>query len=267
MDDLFATVGVEAAWQVTDLTSGATLGQHADEPLPMVSLSKVVQALVVFRLADGRELDPSQPVTLLPDGRAHGTTGISAMADPVTLSLRDAAYLALTISDNAAGDALFDATGPATIADHLHGLDLDEIHVLEPMRDLYDRVDGNDPDPFAAPSTNTATPRSLVRLLELIWTDRAASAESCAMLRDLMARQVWQQRLASAFPAPDITVAGKTATAAGLRHEIGVITYPGPRPYAAAILTNSLLAQPDHRADATIGEAARRGIHQLRRPR
>lgn len=267
MDELFGRVGVEAAWQVTDLATGATLGSHVDGALPIVSISKVAATVVAFRLADRGQLDLRRSVTLLPDGRSAGTTGISAMSDPVTLSLRDAAYLALTISDNAAGDALFDAVGADTMAEELESLGLEKIRVREPMRDLYDRLASHGPAAFDADATNTATPRALLRMLELVWTDRAAAPSSCATIRDLMRRQVWNQRLAGAFPATDIDVAGKTATAAGMRHEIGVVTYPGDRHYLIAILTHRLTDVEDHRTDATIGETARRAIHHLRRQR
>lgn len=262
----FEAVGLEAAWQVSDLSSQATVGEHVDEPLPMVSLVKVVWLLVLLRLVDRGDLDPSAPVTLTPDGRARGTTGVSAMSDPVTMSLRDAAYLALTISDNAAGDALYDAVGVGRIADELATLELSDITALEPMRDLYDRLEDDCvADPFAAPTTNTATPRALGRLLTLVWSNAAASERSCEQIRNLMARQVWGHRLAPAFPARDITVAAKSATAGGLRHEMGVITYPGAHSYVAVMMTNQVTAEPDHRADETIGRAARSAIVQLRR--
>lgn len=267
MDDLFGRVGVEGAWQVTDLATGATLGAHVDDALPIVSISKVAATLVAFRLADHGDLDLRSSITLSPDGRSAGTTGISAMCDPVTISLRDAAYLALTISDNAAGDALFDAVGSVTMAEELESLGMGAIHVREPMRDLYDRLTLDVATAFDADTTNTATPRALTRMLELVWSDLAASPASCATIRNLMHRQVWNQRLAGAFPATDITVAGKTATAGAMRHEIGVVTYPGPRHYLVAILTHRLTDADDHRIDAAIGEVARRAIHQLRRHR
>lgn len=267
MDELWASVGVEAAWQVLDLDSGHTVGAHEDAQLPIVSVAKVPIAVVAYRLAERGAIDLTQPVTLHPDGRSAGTTGISAMRDPVTISLRDAAYLALTISDNAAGDALWDALPPGSAREELDALGLHEIVLREPMRDLYDRVhhwqQAGGTDPFK--EANSASPRALIQLLELLWTDRAASTEACATIRDLMSRQVWNQRLAKAFPAVNIHVAGKTGTVLGLRHEIGVVTYPEPRHYLVAVLTNSLTLEPDHRADSAIGEATRRAILSLRR--
>ena len=102
-------------------------------------------------------------------------------------------------------------------------------------------------------------------MLELIWCDQAAAASSCAQIRDHMSRQVWHERIARAFPAIDIDVAGKTAPFLTLRHEIGVVGYPDGRRDAVAILTHSLTGLHDHRADRTIGEVARRAVAALRR--
>lgn len=269
MNEMWATLGAEAAWQVIDLATGDAIGEHEAVQLPIVSVAKVPITLAVYRLADRGLIDLTQPVTLHPDGRSAGTTGISAMHDPVTISLRDAAYLALTISDNAAGDALWDALPSGAAQEEIAALGLEEITLREPMRDLYDRVHEwethGGADPFDG--ANTATPRALTNLLELVWTGTAASPASCAIIRDLMTRQVWNQRLAKAFPAINISVAGKTGTVLGLRHEIGVVTYPGTRHYLVAVLTNSISLEPDHRVDAAIGEAARRAILALRRRR
>jgi beta-lactamase class A len=277
MEALFDSVSLEGVWHVREVGTGRALGSRQDTPVALASVSKVPLTLAVQRMADRGLIDLRQSVELRPDGRSAGATGISAMQDSVTLSLRDAAYLALTISDNAAADALWDATSRDAVAAELNALGLDAIQLHQPMRDLYDAkiaeggVTGNDEARHTdwrcldLAHANHATPESLTRMLELIWTDQAASAASCAYLRDLMSRQVWHERLARAFPALDIDVAGKTATFLTLRHEIGVISYPdGPR-YAVAVLTHSLTALHDHRADRVIGEVARRAIAGLRR--
>ena len=277
MEELFDSVSLEGAWHVREIETGRTTGGHENTPVALASVGKVPLTLALQRLGDRGEVDLRQLVDLRPDGRSAGTTGISAMQDSVTLSLRDAAYLALTISDNAAADALWDATTPAAIASELAALDLQAICLRQPMRDLYDAktVESHHPDHDERRYTdwrcldldraNHATPQALTRMLELVWTDQAASPASCAYLRSLMSRQVWHERLARAFPAVDINVAGKTATFLTLRHEIGVVSYPHGQQYAVAVLTRSSTALHDHRADHAIGEVARRAIAALRR--
>lgn len=277
MEELFDSVSLEGAWHVREVGTGRALGSDEDAPVALASVGKVPLTLALHRQADRGLVDLRRSVELRPDGRSAGTTGISAMQDSVTVSLRDAAYLALTISDNAAADALWDATTPDAIAAELAALGLDAIRLRQPMRDLYDArvAEGSANSHDEARHTdwrcldlahaNHATPRALTQMLELIWTDQAASPASCGYLRDLMSRQVWHERLARAFPALDINVAGKTGTFLTLRHEIGVVSYPDGRRYAVAVLTHSLTALHDHRADRVIGEVARRAIAGLRR--
>jgi beta-lactamase class A len=276
MDELFDRVSLEGAWHVREIGTGRAAGGYEDAPVALASVGKVPLVLALQRLADSGEVDLGQLVELRPDGRSAGTTGISAMQDSVTVSLRDAAYLALTISDNAAADALWDATTEDAIAAELAALGLGAIRLRQPMRSLYDaktaeihmgRDEGRHTDwrCLDLDQTNHATPEVLTRMLELIWTDQAASAASCAYLRSLMSRQVWHERLARAFPAVDIEVSGKTGTFLTLRHEIGVVAYPDGQRYAVAVLTHSQTALHDHRADHAIGEVARRAIAGLRR--
>jgi beta-lactamase class A len=276
MEELFDSVSLEGAWHVREVGTGRALGSYEDTPVALASVGKVPLALALHRQADRGLVDLRRSVKLRPDGRSAGTTGISAMQDSVILSLRDAAYLALTISDNAAADALWDATTPDAIAVELAALGLNAIRLQQPMRDLYDATvfEGANNNVEARHTdwrcldlvhANHASPKALTQMLELIWTDQAASPASCAYLRNLMSRQVWHERLARAFPALDISVAGKTATFLSLRHEIGVVSYPDGRHYAVAVLTHSLTAMHDHRADRVIGDVTRRAIAGLRR--
>ena len=60
-------------------------------------------------------------------------------------------------------------------------------------------------------------------------------------------------------------MANKTGTLGALRHDVGVVRFPGEDPYAVAVLTRSARADlilP--RADAAVGAAARHAVDALR---
>lgn len=132
MDQLFDQVSLEGAWHVREIGTGRMLGGYHDVPVAIASVGKVPLTLALYRLADRGTVDLRRIVKLEPDGCSTGATGISAMRDRVSLSLRDAAYLALTISDNAAADALWDATTTRAIAAELDALDLGAIRLSQP---------------------------------------------------------------------------------------------------------------------------------------
>lgn len=268
--ELLRRVDAIGSVRIADLAPASRAGERtraidheAGVALPLASVIKIPIAVTLARLADRGVVDPGAPMRLVPDRRSVGTTGISAMADPVTLSLRDAAYLALTISDNAAADAICDALGgPDAVSTEMAALGV-PIVMTESLRVMYDRL-RTDPE-RAADGASTGSADDCVRLLSLLWRDEAASPQWCARIRDLMARQVWHHRIGSGFPAPDVLVAGKTGTMARWRHEIAVVSYPDGHDYAMAILTEhgDPVAHPGH--DRAIGEIARAGVLAIRR--
>ncbi|NED98256.1 serine hydrolase [Phytoactinopolyspora alkaliphila] len=266
---------------------GREIGLLPDDPVVLASVFKLPLAVAFARAVDDGRLDPTEPVTLSPDTRTPGATGFAAMSDPVTISWRDAVRSMMTVSDNAAADALLDALGTDDVNSTLAELGLTSTRVSGGTRHLYASLiaDFGSPslseairqvqnattldeltsfDPHLTTST-VGTCRDMTALLESVWHDRAASAEQCAFIREVMAQQVWTQRLAAAFPFDDVVVAGKTGTFLALRHEVGVVEYPNGEAYAVAVFTLSTRARlilPG--ADAAIAQAAKLAVAVLR---
>ncbi|MEV1170200.1 serine hydrolase [Nonomuraea sp. NPDC049784] len=279
-DALFRTAGVTGWLYAADIDSGREVGHGPDEPLPSASMFKVPLLVALCRQADAGLLDLSERVTVTAGDRVPGPTGISAMLDDVTISLRDLAYLMITVSDNTSADVLLELVGFDAVNAVLAGFGLHGTRVTQSCRELNDSMGVDtghgwpyvDPEDLARLSvldparTNRSTPRELARLFGLIWRDEAASEESCAWMRGVLNMQVWPHRLASGFPYDDVAVSGKTGTLPTLRSESGVVEYPDGRRYAVAVCTRSFstaLNQP--RADAVIGTAARMAVDHLRR--
>ncbi|MEV4468975.1 serine hydrolase [Nonomuraea salmonea] len=279
-DALFTRAGVTGWLCAADVDTGHELGHGPDELLPTASMFKVPLLVEFCRQADAGLLDPATQVTVPAEGRIPGPTGIAAMLDDVTISLRDLAYLMIAVSDNTSADTLLDLIGCDAVNAMLDGLGLTRTRVVQGAGEGNARMRDDtghgwpylDPEDIARLSaldpahTNRSTPREMVRLFELIWRDEAASAESCAWMRSVLNMQVWPHRLASGFPYDDVAVSGKTGTYPTLRCESGVVEYPDGHRYAVSVFTRSFstaLIQP--RADAVIGTAARMAVDHLRR--
>ncbi|MEV4100783.1 serine hydrolase [Nonomuraea sp. NPDC049649] len=278
--ELFRVAGVTGWLFATDLDSGREVGHDPDEWLPIASMFKVALLVELCRQADAGRLDLSGRVTVRGAERVSGPTGLSAMLDDVTMSLRDLAYLMIAVSDNTAADALLARVGMDAVNAMLEGFGFEATRVLMgagetnasmaedtghgwPYLDPEDLARMRALDPRR---TNRSTPRELARLLGLIWRDEAASPECCAWMRAVLNLQVWPHRLASGFPYDDVAVSGKTGTLPTMRGEAGVVEYPDGGRYAVAVVTRSFspaLNQP--RADAVIGTAARMAVDHLRR--
>ncbi|TDD90147.1 serine hydrolase [Actinomadura darangshiensis] len=283
----FRSAGVTGFLHVVDMDTGREVAVAAGEPVVLASVFKVPLLVTFHRQAAGGVLDPSEQVTLRPDERTAGSTGVSALLDEVRMSLRDLTCLMITVSDNAAADAVMDRVGLDAVNAAAAALGLRDTVIEVDGRGLHEslltdagagsvaevwaRLD--EPgvmnrlralDPLR---TSRSTPRDMTRLLSMIWRDEAAPPDGCAAMRRLFGLQVWPHRLSSGFPYDDVVVSGKTGTLPTLRNEVGAVEYPDGARYAVAVFTRSLLPTAVlPQADAVIGTAARMAVEALRRP-
>lgn len=264
----------------------AEVGLDADTAVVTASVFKVPVMLEVARQMAAGELVATSRVVIPGSRRTAGPTGLSVMLDDVDVSLRDLAFLMMSVSDNTATDVVMGLVGVDRIAATLASLGLRETVVAQDCEQLLAEFAGDlgidlaseepvaftdlDPAKVAAARalnarhTNRTTPREMTRLLSLIWTDEAGPAEACAEVRRIMALQVWPHRLSSGFP-DGVAVAGKTGTLPGIRNEVGVVTYPDGGRYAVAVFTVAdSLASQQPAVDAAIGRAARIAVDALR---
>jgi beta-lactamase class A len=250
----------------------ASVELDADVVVPLASVYKLPLLAGFCRLVDLGELDPRERVTLEPSARTAGPTGLSAFADPVTVSLRDLALSMATVSDNASADALLDIVGLRRLAEILESFGLRRTWVRRGtaanLRDLQRRTGADDADAalavladndrtdpvgvYEAANGSAASARDLTLLLRRLWAGELLSAEQTEFVKTTMHRQIFLHRLASGFPHDGVRVAGKTGTFGALRHAIAVLT----------LAARGDFRQP--RVDAAIGEAARVAVDLLR---
>ena len=204
-----------------------------------------------------------------------------------------AAGLMLTISDNHATDALLRRVGVDALNATAARLGLSSTVVESDLRTMLDsigqdmgRAGWHDAAAWSAAATSDelaqstermlasraldpdkgtrTTPRDMVTLLRLIWSDQAGPGGACARVRQVMGRQLTQQRIASGF-RPPVRVTAKSGSLLGVvRNEIGVISYPDGRRYAAAVFTRSPPGSDQVSINAAIGIATARAVAALR---
>lgn len=289
---IFDQAGCRGALLVQSLDGGTEFGLYADELVVPASVIKVLVALEAeTRFADGR-LDPGERVVLRAAERTPGPVGVSLFGDDVVLSWRDMVVLMLTISDNPSTDALMrrlgiDALNATAVRLGLSGtmVKSDLMTMLDSIgrelghagwMDLMSWSAGASEDESARvserlPTTralnpgkgSTTTPRDMVTLLRLIWTGEAGPAVACERVQAIMAQQLTRHRIASAY-RPPVRVAAKSGGLLGVvRNEVGVISYPDGRTYAAAVFTRARSGADDATINAAIGTATARAIASL----
>ncbi|MEU8694296.1 serine hydrolase [Streptomyces sp. NPDC048665] len=282
----WAALGVRGSFLARNLDTGDQLGFDVQELTPLASVVKVPLALVVLdRIAAG-DLDPGHPVTLDPARTSVGPTGLAAFRYPATVAVGDLLLSMLSVSDNAAADALLDLVPVAEVDARLHAWGCGELRMRHRMNHMYEcaagaagndfslaldlavRDDGTDPqtietlDPARA---NAGSAAALVELLRRVWCDEISAPAATAELRRLMGLQVFTQRLASELRADTLRWSGKTGTFLHLRHEIGVVeAASGDRVAIAALSRAGRRAGVAADVDWAIGVAGRTAFEALR---
>ncbi|RLU83614.1 serine hydrolase [Streptomyces griseocarneus] len=277
----FAEAGVTGRLHAVDIDSGAETGVDGDHRVVTASVHKLCLLVTLHELAAAGRLDLTERIECPADTRTAGPTGLAAMLDPVRLSLRDAAYLMMAVSDNAAADILLERVGLDAVNRTTARLGLARTHAVHTFGQFLATIK-EDAGPGGARSltdprviarlraldparTNHSTPRDMTRLLGAVWRDEACTPEHGAAMRRVLGLQVWPHRLASGFPFDDVHVAGKTGSLPTVRNEVGVVEYPDGGRYAVAVFTRAAsTAAVLPPADAVIGTAARLAVDALR---
>ncbi|MBK1784304.1 serine hydrolase [Prauserella cavernicola] len=280
-------VGAAGHFLARNVDTGEELGFDVDAAVPLASVAKVPLALMVLDRVAAGALDAARPVTINPSAKSVGPTGVSAFRHPTTLAVGDLIHQALTVSDNASADALFELVGVDAVDRWLREQGCAGIRMRHRMQRMYECAAGVAGDDFGLalelairddaagqhsietlnPAyANVGSAAALVALLQRVWLDRISAPEATAELRRVMALQVFNQRLSSDLRADTVRVSGKTGTFLHLRHEIGVVTAEsGDRVAIAALTRSHRRAGIAHDIDLAIGAAARSAFEALRR--
>lgn len=282
---IFDGADVDARLHAVDIDTGHEVEMRADEQVVIASVFKVLLVLEFARQVVAGQVDPTERVLVHAEDRLGGW-GTAGCADDVEMSLRDLAYLTMSISDNTAADLLMRRVGPDVVPLLAAELGLTRTRVIggprQVLESMFADVGARDVDDFARifstlpeermralrvfdpEHTTSSTAREITRLLTLIWRDEAGPPAACAMVRELMARQMFWTRLQSGFP-PGVRVAAKTGTLPGLHIEAGVAEYPDGGRYAIAVFAQTRsLASRRIDVDLAMGEAARAAVEALR---
>ena len=243
---LEAEFGVRLGVFAVDTGSGAVVEHRADEPFPYASTYKALAAAAVLGRTTSAQLDEvvrwtaADLVTYSPVTELHVDTG---------LPLRDVAAAAVGVSDNTAGNLLFDALGgTAGFEQELRALgdEVTESDRYEP--ELNTAVPGDERD--------TSTPRALATDLRAYAVGDALDAADRTQLLAWMRAATTGTALVRAGVPAGWDVADKSGTASyGTRNDLAVVTPPGRAPIVLAVLSTSPDADAEP-SDAVVARAA-----------
>ncbi|MDQ0076402.1 class A beta-lactamase [Arthrobacter oryzae] len=226
--DFSARVGLFVA----DRLTGAEFGHRADERFAMCSTFKVYAAAALLQRAWNGLADLNRGIPIDPAGVVVNSPECADFAGS-TLPLKWFCKVALTHSDNTAGNQLLEELGgPAAIGAYARSLGDTETRLdrWEPELNNAERGDPRD----------TSTPRALAQGYRELLLGGALNPEPRSLLTGWMLANVTSGRRIRAGLPDGWTSADKTGAGLfGTVNDVGVIWNPAGEPLVLSILTDS----------------------------
>lgn len=287
--------GLAGSFLVRDLRTGQQVAIEPQERYAVASLVKVPLAMAVLERVATGAIDPARRLRVGPGDPAlvdrPGPPGTGRFRHPVDVAVEDLLYLAVSLSDSTAADALFGLVPPAEVGAYLAAVGVEGIEVRHPVGDLnatpaerLDATEGHLAHRLAIGTgtadgghavaqldltrASTATATALADLLEALWAptgDSPVRPEVARRVRSLLGLNVMRQRLATELASDAARWSSKTGTLLNERHEAGVVEHDDGGVLAVVALTRSrvpAVVQPVAEAEMA---AVARGLHDVLR--
>jgi beta-lactamase class A len=225
-----------------DLETHDSLFLSADTVFHAASTMKVPVMIEVLRRAQQGAFSLDQGILLINQFRslADGSPFSLDMKDDGDSTLyakigqrvpvRELLQLMIVRSSNLATNQLIELVGAARVTAEAHALGATRVQVLRGVEDQK---------AFDAGMNNTITARDLATLLAAIENGRVLSAESSALMRNILLAQEFNEKIPAGLP-PGTRVAHKTGEITAVSHDAAIVYPSGRKPYVLVVLTRGI---------------------------
>lgn len=262
LDSLVARHRGVVGYAVHHLESGTRLGARADDPFPTASLVKVPILVALYALVEQGRIALDDPLTMLRIDKVGGSGQLQYLHDGAQLTVRDAAWLMTTLSDNTATNLLLDKITIGRVNARMDTLGLPRTRVHHKV--FLRAVASVAPDSSAKYGLGVTTPNEMARLFALLAEGRAVNARADSAMLDILAHNedgAMLQRFVSDLRSPH-----KTGSDDGIRTECALWTLPDR--VVACVLTNENADKRwnlDHEAQLLMGRMGEAIVGAFRR--
>jgi beta-lactamase class A len=192
-------------YSVRDIDAGAAITRRGDETFPTASLIKVPILVTVYDLVAKGMLSLDDRLTVLKIDKVPGAGTLQFMHDGIEITVRDAAWLMTTISDNTATNLLLDRIIIRRVWDKMEALGLRNTKVHSKS---FLRIASVAMDSSVKYGLGVTTPNEMTRLFELLARGQAVSPAADSAMLDILAHNEdgqLLQRFAGGVRAPHKT--------------------------------------------------------------
>ena len=197
-------------YAVHNVDTGERLTRRGDETFPTASLIKVPVLVTVFDLVEKGQLALDDKLTVLRIDMVPGSGQLQHLHPGIVITVRDAAWLMTTISDNTATNLLLDRIVIRRVWDKMEALGLPhtKVHSKSFIRASSVAVDSS-----VKYGLGVTTPNEMTRLFELLARGEAVSPRADSVMLGILRRNedgLLLQRYANGARAAHKTGAGET---------------------------------------------------------
>jgi beta-lactamase class A len=215
---------------VVDCDSGRYVDYNGHIPFSAASMIKMPILVSLLAALDRHEIDMSQQLVIRSDLVTGGSGYLQYRPVGTKISVKDTAYLMITMSDNTATNMIIDALGgKETLNKQFRSWGLSETHIANMLGDF----DG----------TNKTSPFEQVYLLARIRKGELISPASRQWMYEIM-EKTRVRTLLNVGLAPGAKIAHKTGDIASMVGDAGIVTAPNGSSYIIAVQV-----ERDHRND------------------
>lgn len=221
-----------AGVSVRNLATGESVSIRGGETFPSASLVKVPVLVALLDEVHRGTMRLDEPITMIARDRVGGSGVLKHMQPGNPVTLGDAAWLMITLSDNTATNLLLDRLNVRTVWEKMEALGLPRTKIHSKT---FLRATSLAPDSSAKYGLGVATPDEVVRLFTLLHEGRAVSPAMDSLALAMLRANQDGTKLVRWLPA-GVSVAHKSGDVDRARNDCGIV-YGPEAPVAVCVMT------------------------------
>jgi len=221
-----------AGVSVLNLNNGERVSIRGGETYPSASLIKVAVLVSLLDQVNRGSIGLDERISMIARDRVGGSGVLQYMQGGLQPTIRDAAWLMITVSDNTATNLILDHLNVKTVWDKMDSLSLHHtrIHSKTFLRSTSIAVDSS-----VKYGLGVTTPDETVRLFELLHRGRAVSPAMDSVALEMLRANQDYTKLVRWLPE-ELRVAHKTGEVDQSRSDCGIL-YGPEAPVAVCVMT------------------------------
>src|SRR5215218_5467636 len=183
LDSLAGAHHGTVGYAVVDVDRGMRLSRRGDETFPTASLIKVPVLVTVYDLVAQHKLSLDDRLTVLAIDKVAGSGQLQYLHDGAEITVRDAAWLMSTLSDNTATNLLLDRIIIRRVWDKMEALGLEhtKVHSKSFIRAASVAMDSS-----VKYGLGVTTPNEMAKLFALLADGKAVGPTADSTMLDIL---------------------------------------------------------------------------------